>query len=100
VLPMMQMWSPFSSLNGGSGANEFAKLRGVAIEHDDYFFSSFRHDQWMKIRESDEYKLDHSAKCGIIRTINYLNQSSCYAIWIQKTVENSDITDGGVCHSI
>ena len=44
----------------GKGANDFANSRGIKIEADDYFFSPFRHQQWMQIRGSDEYILDHS----------------------------------------
>ncbi|MDB5196111.1 MAG: isoaspartyl aminopeptidase [Flaviaesturariibacter sp.] len=46
----------------GEGAEEFAQQQGVASEPDDYFFSQFRYDQWVSIRDSDEYALDHSKR--------------------------------------
>jgi L-asparaginase / beta-aspartyl-peptidase len=42
------------------GANEFAAERGIKLEPDDYFFSQFRYDQWIAIRDSDNYAMDHS----------------------------------------
>jgi beta-aspartyl-peptidase (threonine type) len=44
----------------GEGANEFAIKQGIRLERDDYFFSQFRYDQWKKMRDSDQYSLDHS----------------------------------------
>ena len=44
----------------GAGANEFAKEQNIKPENDEYFFSEFRYKQWMDIRESDEFALDHS----------------------------------------
>ena len=44
----------------GEGANDFAIMRGIKMEPDDYFFSQFRYDQWKLIRDSDSYSLDHS----------------------------------------
>ncbi len=44
----------------GSGALEFAKLHGLNIENDNYFFSQFRYDQWKEMQGSDEAALDHN----------------------------------------
>jgi beta-aspartyl-peptidase (threonine type) len=44
----------------GEGANDFALEQGFSSEPDDYFFSQFRYDQWQMIKNSDDYKLDHS----------------------------------------
>ncbi len=44
----------------GEGAKEFAEQQGIAIEYDPYFFSQFRYDQWLSIRDTDSYALDHS----------------------------------------
>ncbi len=44
----------------GDGAVEFAKQKGIATAGDDYFFSQFRYNQWVSIRDSDSYALDHS----------------------------------------
>lgn len=43
----------------GKGANEFALKQHVTMEHDDYFFNQDRYDQWVEIRDSDLYQLDH-----------------------------------------
>ena len=45
----------------GEGASEFAREQNLKEENDDYFFSQFRYDQWLAIRESGEYALDHSS---------------------------------------
>ena len=46
----------------GEGANEFALKQGIRLEPDEYFFSQFRYDQWKKMRDSDNYSLDHSTE--------------------------------------
>ncbi|MEO6830686.1 MAG: isoaspartyl peptidase/L-asparaginase, partial [Chitinophagaceae bacterium] len=43
----------------GKGANEFALKQGIELAHDDYFFNQDRYDQWVEIRDSDFYQLDH-----------------------------------------
>jgi len=43
----------------GKGANEFALKQGLELAHDDYFFNQDRYDQWIEIRDSDFYQLDH-----------------------------------------
>ena len=45
----------------GNGAAEFALTRGVEQAPDDYFFNKLRYDQWVEIRDSDFYQLDHKA---------------------------------------
>jgi beta-aspartyl-peptidase (threonine type) len=45
----------------GKGANEFALKQGLDLAHDDYFFNQDRYDQWIEIRDSDFYQLDHKA---------------------------------------
>lgn len=47
-------------LLSGDGAEEFAKTQNIVFEPDNYFFSQFRYDQWIAIRNTDEYALDHS----------------------------------------
>jgi beta-aspartyl-peptidase (threonine type) len=44
----------------GQGAYDFAKLQGLAIEQDEYFFSQFRYDQWTQMQDSDDAALDHN----------------------------------------
>ncbi|RYZ56357.1 MAG: isoaspartyl peptidase/L-asparaginase [Sphingobacteriales bacterium] len=43
----------------GKGAGEFALNRGIEFATDDYFFNKERYDQWIAIRDSDFYQLDH-----------------------------------------
>jgi beta-aspartyl-peptidase (threonine type) len=43
----------------GSGAAEFALNQGIEMAPDDYFFNKSRYDQWVEIRDSDFYQLDH-----------------------------------------
>ena len=45
----------------GKGAAEFALSRGFTQEPDEYFFNKLRYDQWVEIRDSDFYQLDHKA---------------------------------------
>jgi beta-aspartyl-peptidase (threonine type) len=47
-------------LLSGTGAMEFAKQAGVDLEPDSYFFSQFRYDQWMAVKNSDTVELDHN----------------------------------------
>ncbi len=49
-------------LLSGEGAQEFAIKCGMKLEPDEYFFSQFRYDQWKRMRDSDNYALDHSAE--------------------------------------
>lgn len=44
----------------GEGAVEFARQRGLKMEPDDFFFSQFRYDQWLAIKDTDSYALEHS----------------------------------------
>lgn len=53
--------SPHVMLNG-EGANAFAVSAGIRTEPDDYFFSEFRYDQWLKIRETENAALDHNVQ--------------------------------------
>lgn len=46
----------------GEGAIEFAKTMNCEFEASDYFFDEFRHKQWLEIRDSDSFQLDHSTK--------------------------------------
>lgn len=43
----------------GQGAAEFALNRGIEMAPDEYFFNKMRYDQWIEIRDSDFYQLDH-----------------------------------------
>lgn len=43
----------------GKGAAEFAIKQGMDMTPDEYFFNKMRYDQWVEIRDSDYYQLDH-----------------------------------------
>lgn len=43
----------------GNGASEFALTRGIEMAPDEYFFNKERYEQWLDIRDSDHYQLDH-----------------------------------------
>ena len=49
-------------LLSGHGAEEFARKMNCEFESDEYFFSQFRYDQLLEIRETGAVKLDHSEK--------------------------------------
>ncbi len=49
-------------LLSGHGAEEFARKMNCEFESDAYFFSQFRYDQLLEIRETGAVKLDHSEK--------------------------------------
>ncbi len=46
----------------GSGALDFAKLNGHQIENDSYFHDDMRHKQWLEIKDTDSFQLDHSVQ--------------------------------------
>ena len=46
----------------GKGAMEFAKHLNYPIENKDYFYDEFRHKQWLEIKDTDDFQLDHAAK--------------------------------------
>ncbi len=43
----------------GEGAAEFALGKGIEMAPDEYFFNRSRYDQWVEIRDTDFYQLDH-----------------------------------------
>jgi beta-aspartyl-peptidase (threonine type) len=43
----------------GEGAGEFALKQGIEMAPDEYFFNKERYEQWIAIRDSDFYQLDH-----------------------------------------
>ncbi len=44
----------------GEGAMQFAKQLNYNIEDASYFYDEFRHQQWLDIKDSDTFQLDHS----------------------------------------
>jgi len=49
-------------LLSGEGAMQFARQVGVEMEEDAYFFNELRHQQWIDLKESEVFQLDHSDK--------------------------------------
>lgn len=45
----------------GEGAMAFAKLNGYTQKPDSYFYDQLRHDQWVAIKDTDTFQLDHAA---------------------------------------
>jgi beta-aspartyl-peptidase (threonine type) len=46
----------------GDGAMHFAKTLGYILEEPSYFHNDLRHKQWLDLRDSEAFKLDHSDK--------------------------------------
>ena len=44
------------------GAIEFAKSLDYTLEPTSYFYDEFRHQQWLDIKDSDTFQLDHASK--------------------------------------
>lgn len=45
----------------GEGAMQFAKQLDYQIENPSYFYDEFRHNQWLEIRDTDNFQLDHTS---------------------------------------
>ena len=46
----------------GDGAMQFGELMNCKKEKENYFFDEFRHQQWLEIKDTDRFQLDHSSK--------------------------------------
>ncbi len=46
----------------GDGAMQFAEQLGYTIEDTAYFYDEFRYQQWLDIKDSGTFQLDHSVK--------------------------------------
>lgn len=46
----------------GEGALIFARENGYELEAADYFYDELRHKQWLEIRNTDSFQLDHASK--------------------------------------
>ncbi|MDO6596396.1 isoaspartyl peptidase/L-asparaginase [Oceanihabitans sp. 2_MG-2023] len=46
----------------GAGAMQFAKELDYTIEDASYFYDAFRHKQWIEIKDTDSFQLDHAKK--------------------------------------
>ena len=46
----------------GEGAMQFANELKYSLEDSSYFYDKFRHDQWLEIKDTDDFQLDHATK--------------------------------------
>jgi beta-aspartyl-peptidase (threonine type) len=46
----------------GEGAMQFAKANNYKIEDKTYFYDELRHQQWLEIKDTDSFQLDHTKK--------------------------------------
>jgi len=46
----------------GEGAMQFAKKLNYTIENESYFYDELRHQQWVEIKDTENFQLDHSVK--------------------------------------
>jgi beta-aspartyl-peptidase (threonine type) len=46
----------------GEGAMQFAKANAYKIEDKTYFYDELRHQQWLEIKDTDSFQLDHAKK--------------------------------------
>ena len=46
----------------GEGAMQFAKELNYQLENPSYFYNEFRHNQWLEIKDTDSFQLDHATK--------------------------------------
>ncbi|MFL0353167.1 isoaspartyl peptidase/L-asparaginase family protein [Xanthomarina sp. GH4-25] len=46
----------------GDGAMQFAKELSYKLEDASYFYDAFRHNQWLEIKDTDSFQLDHAKK--------------------------------------
>ena len=44
----------------GEGAMDFAATIGFPFIDDDYFYDEYRYQQWLKMKDSEKFQLDHS----------------------------------------
>jgi beta-aspartyl-peptidase (threonine type) len=42
------------------GAEEFARYMNCEFADKSYFFDDFRHQQWLEVKDTDKFQLDHS----------------------------------------
>ena len=46
----------------GEGAMQFSQKLGYALEDDAYFYDELRYQQWLEIKDTDSFQLDHSLR--------------------------------------
>lgn len=45
----------------GAGAMQFAKQLDYQLEEGSYFYDELRHQQWLEIKDTDDFQLDHTS---------------------------------------
>lgn len=45
----------------GEGAMQFAKANGYSLEKPEYFYDELRYQQWLDIKDTDGFQLDHTS---------------------------------------
>ncbi len=67
----------------GEGAMRFAVSQGYVMENEEYFYDELRHQQWLDIKDSDKFQLDHSdkkdSKFGTVGAVACDNQGNVAA---------------------
>jgi beta-aspartyl-peptidase (threonine type) len=53
----------------GEGAEQFAKSQGYEKLPPSYFYDELRHSQWLDIKDSDDFQLDHAKKDSKFGTV-------------------------------
>ncbi|APG59054.1 isoaspartyl peptidase/L-asparaginase family protein [Christiangramia salexigens] len=48
-------------LLAGQGAMDFARLHGFDFKKPEYFYDEYRHEQWNKIKGTENFQLDHTS---------------------------------------
>ena len=46
----------------GEGAIQFAKELDYTLENESYFYDELRHKQWLEIKDTDSFQLDHAKR--------------------------------------
>jgi beta-aspartyl-peptidase (threonine type) len=64
-------------LLSGKGANDFALKCKVEMESDDYFYTKLRYDQWLQVRHTDYYHLDHIGEESSDRKFGTVGAVAC-----------------------
>jgi L-asparaginase / beta-aspartyl-peptidase len=59
VLARLTMTESGHVFLSGKGANDFALKQQLPMAPDDYFYTQHRYDQWVRLRDSELYTLDH-----------------------------------------
>ena len=64
----------------------FAEELNYTLEDAQYFYDEFRHKQWLEIKDTDSFQLDHSVKLTVqIMTLSIVQSSGVVQLtWITR----------------